>query len=172
MALTINKVYDANIYVNNANKHGQASEITAPNVTYIMNEYQSLGMFGTARFTNGIEAMECTIKWTYPDNEAQIALANPYEAVDLLICSSKAVYDGAGLSDEQPIRMFVRGFPMQHQGGTFAPKTDVEVESQLAVNYYKLEVDGEEIIEVDTINNILKINGEDIMEERRINLAL
>jgi P2 family phage contractile tail tube protein len=31
----------------------------------------------------------------------------------------------------------------------------------MTVHYYKLEVDGEEIIEIDTLNNIYKIRGED-----------
>jgi len=172
MALTIQKVYDANVYVNNASKHGQASEITAPNVTYMMEEYKALGMVGAARFFNGIEAMEATFKWTYPDNDAQIAMANPFVAVDAMIRSSKAVYVSAGLVEEQPVVIFLRGFPMQHQGGGFSQKADVEVESQLAVNYYKLEVDMEEIIEIDTINNIFKIDGKDVMAERRANLGI
>ena len=172
MALTIAKVFDANVYVNNTSKHGQASEITCPNVSYIMNEFNALGMIGTARFFNGIEAMEATIKWTYPDNEAQQACANPIQAVDMMVRSSKAVYDNGGLVEEQSVVVFLRGFPLQHPGGTFAPKTDVELENTFAINYYKAEVDGEEIIEVDTINNILKINGEDILAARKTNLGI
>jgi len=172
MALTINKVFDANVYVNNASKHGQASEITCPDVNYIMNDYQSLGMFGTARFPNGIEGMEATFKWTYPDNDAQIAMSNPFKAVDIMVRSSKAVYDNGGLVEELPIAVYMRGFPTKHPGGSFKGKEDVELESTLAVNYYKLEVDGDEIIEVDAINNIFKIDGEDVLEERRTNLGI
>jgi len=40
------------------------------------------------------------------------------------------------------------------------------------VNYYKLEVGGDEIIEVDAINNIFKVEGEDVLEERRNNLGI
>lgn len=172
MSLTISKVFDANVYVNNVSKHGQASEVTAPDVSYIMNEYNSLGMFGTATFASGIEAMEATIKWTYPDNDAQISLANPFEAVDIMVRSSKAVYSGSGLEEEQPIAMYIRGFSKKHPGGAFKGKEDAELESTIAVNYYKLEIDLEEIIEVDTINNIFKINGEDMLAERKTNLGI
>jgi len=172
MALTINKVFDANVYVNNASKHGQASEITCPDVTYIMNDYKSLGMYGTARFPNGIEAMEANFKWTYPDNDAQVAMANPQKAADVMVRSSKAVYDNGGLVEEIPVLILLRGFPTKHQGGSFRGKEDVEVESTLAVNYYKLEVGGDEIIEVDAINNIFKVEGEDVLEERRNNLGI
>lgn len=172
MALTINKVFDANVYVNNSSKHGQASEITCPDVAFIMNEYKSLGMVGTSKQFNGIEAMEATIKWTYPDEDAQIALANPLKAVDLMVRSSKAVHDNEGLVEEQPVVIYLRGFPTKHQGGAFKAREDVEVESTLAVNYYKLEVDGAEIIEVDAVNNIFKVDGEDLLAERKANLGI
>ena len=172
MALNINKVFDANVYINNSSTHGQASEVTCPEVNYIMNEYNSLGMFGTARFPNGIEAMESTINWQYPENEVQVALANPFKAVDIMVRSSKATYDNGGLVEEKPIVIYMRGLPMGHQGGTFAGKDDVATTSTIAVNYYKLEVDGEEIIEVDTINNIFKVGGEDLLEQRRTNLGI
>jgi len=171
MALSIQKVFDANVYVNNTSTHGQASEVTCPDVNFTMNDYQSLGMYGTARFPNGVESMEATIKWTYPNNDVQAVMANPMRAVDIMVRSSKAVFDNAGLVDEQPVVIYIRGFGIKHQGGSFAQKNDVEVESTVAVNYYKLEVNGDEVIEVDAINNIFKIDGEDILEARRTNLG-
>jgi len=172
MALTISKVFDANVYVNNASKHGQASEITCPNVEAVMNEYNSLGMLGTLELPAGFSAMEATFTWTYPDNDAQIAFANPFKAVDVMVRSSKAVYENGGLVEEQPVAIFMRGLPKQHQGGSFAGKDAVNPESAVAVNYYKLEVDGEEIIEVDVINNIFKVDGEDVLAKRKLNLGI
>jgi len=172
MALTIQKVFDANVYINNVSKHGQASEITCPQVNYMMNDYTALGMIGTLPLFNGIEAMEATFKWTYLDNDAQMDMSDPFQAVEIMVRSSKAIYENGGLVEEQPIVIFMRGTGKQHQGGTFASKTDVETESVLAVNYYKLEIDGEEIIEIDVISNIFKINGEDMLAERRANLGI
>ena len=172
MARRMQKVSDANVYVNNDNKHGLAAEVVCPNVSYIMNEYNALGMIGTARFPDGIEAMEATIKWMYPDNDALIELANPYEAVDIMVRSNQGVWAGEGRVENRPIVIFLKGFPMQHQGGTFASKTDVTLESQIAVNYYRLEVAMEEIIEVDVLNNRLIIGGVDVMRQYRRNLGI
>lgn len=172
MALQINKVYDCNVYVNDTSRHGTASEVTCPEVNYTMNDYNALGMIGTAKFFNGIEGMESTIKWTYPDNECLQAFANPLKAIEVMVRSNKAVYDNQENTDNQAVVILMRGFPTKHQGGTFAPKADVEVESTLAVNYYKLEVDGVEILEIDTIANIFKIDGNDIWSEVRNNLGL
>ena len=172
MAFRIVKVYDANIYLNNDNKHGLASEVSLPEISFVTEEYESLGLVGSPQFAKGVEAMEASITWKYPDNEAQIALANPFSAVDIMVCASKSVYSGGGLADEQPVRVFMRGFSKGLPGGSFAGRDDISITTTIAVNYYKLEVDLVEIIEIDVINNRFVVNGNDIMAQRRLNLGI
>jgi len=38
--------------------------------------------------------------------------------------------------------------------------------------YYKVTVDGEELVEIDLINMIWKVGGEDLMEEHRKAIGL
>ncbi len=170
--MTITKVYDANVYVNNGSKHGQASEVTCPNITAMMTDYAPLGMQGSMELFNGFDKMESTIKWTYPDNEAQKAFADFMTPVDIMVRSSKAVYDNGGIQSEQPIVITMRGYSKQHNIGSFKPKEDVEVESSLSINYLKQEIDGEVIVEIDVINNIYKVGGRDLLATRRQNLGL
>lgn len=170
--MKIAKVYDANCYINNSSKHGQAAEITCPNITAMMTDYKALGMVGSAEFFNGFDKMEATIKWTYPDNDTKIAFANFMKPVDVMVRSSKAEYDGAGIQNEKPVVIYLKGYPKQHNGGLYKPKEDTEVENTLSVLYYKEEVDGEEIVEVDVLNNIYKVNGVDLLAERRQNLGI
>ena len=170
--MNIAKVFDANVYVNNASKHGQASEITAPTITAIMSDYKAMGMVGSIELFNGFDKLECTIKWTYPDNEVQKVCANFLKPIDLMIRSSKAQYDGGGISDEVPIVMYVRGYPKAHPGGSFKAKEDTELENTFSVLYYKLEIDGDAIVEIDVMNNIYKVDGEDLLAERRQNLGI
>ena len=172
MALTINKVADANVYVNNTSTHGQASQVVCPQVEAIMNEYNSLGMIGTVELPAGFSAMEATITWTYPSNEVQAAFSDPFTAVNLMVRSNKSVWNNGGLERDEPVSIIMRGLPKQHSSGTFAGKDAVEVESALAVNYYKLEVDGTEILEIDVINNIFKVDGVDRLAQRRRNLGI
>ena len=157
---------------NNASKHGLASEITAPTITALMTDYKAMGMIGSAEFFNGFDKLETTIKWTYPDNEAQKAFGNFLKPVDLMIRSSKAEYDNTGITEEKPIVMYIRGYSKTLPGGAFKAKEDTELESTVSVQYYKLEIDGEEIVEIDVINNIYKVGGEDLLAERRQNLGL
>lgn len=170
--MKIAKVFDANTYVNNASKHGLASEVTCPDISAIMTDYKALGMVGSAEFFNGFDKMEATIKWTYPDNEAKKACANFLKPVDLMIRSSKAEYDNGGITSEKPIVIYLKGYPKKHAGGSYKPKEDTEVESVFSVLYYKEEVDGETIVELDVLNNIYKVDGEDLLSERRQNLGI
>ncbi|MDL2289958.1 phage major tail tube protein [Paludibacteraceae bacterium OttesenSCG-928-F17] len=170
--MKINKVYDANVYVNNSSTHGTASEVTCPTITAKMSDYNALGMAGTASFFNGFEAMELTIKWTYPDNDVKAACANFLKPVDLMIRSSKSEFDSDGIANEAPVVIYLKGYPKQHPGGTYKKNEDTEVESVFSVLYYKEEVDGDEIVEVDVLNNIYIVDGVDMLAERRQNLGI
>ena len=90
--MNIAKVYDANVYVNNASKHGLASEITAPTITALMTDYKAMGMIGSAEFFNGFDKLETTIKWKTVSGQRrplQKAFGNFLKPVDLMIRSSK-----------------------------------------------------------------------------------
>jgi hypothetical protein len=39
------------------------------------------------------------------------------------------------------------------------------------VIYYKLEVDEQEIVEVDVLNNIYKVSGDDVLQNYKINIG-
>lgn len=54
--MNIAKVYDANVYVNNASKHGLASEITAPTITALMTDYKAMGLVRPSFSTGSINS--------------------------------------------------------------------------------------------------------------------
>ncbi len=172
MSLSIAKVFDANVYVNDRSTHGQAAEVTCPTVTALMTDFAAMGMVGSAEFFNGFDKMEATIKWTYPDNEVQKACANFFKSVSLMVRSSKAQYSNGDIESEVPVVVYMRGLPKQHPGGGYKSKEDTEVESLFSITYFKQEVDGEVIIEIDVLNNIYKVGDEDLLAKRRENLGI
>jgi P2 family phage contractile tail tube protein len=172
MGLKINKVYDCNVYIGDESLHGQASEVTCPDIAAVMNEYKALGMVGSVELFNGFDKMEATIKWTYPENAIKKACADFLNPVELMVRSSKAVFQGSAQTGEIPVVIYLTGLPKKHQGGSFKPKEDTELESVFAITYYTEEVDGEEIVELDVLNNIYKVDGVDLLAERRQNLGI
>jgi hypothetical protein len=172
MALTIAKLRDANVYVNGTSTHGQATEIVLPNIEASKSEFKALGLVGTNKYFNGFNAMECTIKWSSPNNDVKIAIADPRTVVDLMIRSSRDVYVGGVLTDEQSVVIFVKGSCNNYNLGTFKPKEDTETETKIDITYIKEVVNGQELIEVDVVNNLFKINGVDMLAKYSANLGL
>lgn len=170
--MKVSKVCDANVYANNASTHGQASEVTCPNITAVMGDYKSLGMVASMELFNGFDKMEMSIKWTYPGNDVKKLCANFRKPIDFMIRSNKAVYENGGLIAEVPVVLYVKGTPKQHEGGAYKPKEDTELNTTFAVTYYKEVVDGEEIMELDVFNNIYKVDGVDQLAEYRQNLGI
>jgi len=170
--MTIQEAYDANVYINNTSTHGTASEVTCPDVTPVMGEYNVLGMVGTLEFFKGFEKLETTIKWKYANTDVRKACANFIKPVDIMVRSHKARWDNGGILEDVPIVIYLKGTPTKHQGGGYKPKEASEFETTFSCTYFKEEVDGEEIVEVDVMNNIYKVDGEDLLAEYRQNLGI
>jgi len=172
MGATISKVQDANVYVNGTSTHGQASEVTLPEVQFGKNEYKALGLVGVMKLWNKtIEALEATIKWNYPENDVQIACANPSKTIDLMVRSNKTVF-GDGEETEEPVVVFLKGTSNNHGLGSYKKGEDTDLSTKLDISYLKQVVNGREIVEIDVLNNIFRIDGTDLLAQYRKNLGI
>ena len=61
--IEINKLTNANVYMNGINLLGRAEEVQLPQIKHKMAEHKALGMIGSAEFFAGIDKLECKIKW-------------------------------------------------------------------------------------------------------------
>ena len=172
MAIRTEKVIDANVYVNGSSTHGLVSEVTCPKIAAIMADYDALGMIGKKQFANGIDAMEATIKWKSPDNDTRVALANPFEPITLQVRSNKRIITGGGHVEDVPVVIHMRGLCTSYDGGTFTPKEDVEYETTFAIDRYVEIIEGEEIVSVDVLANVFRVDGRDIFADYRRNLGI
>ena len=57
--IQINKLINANVYMNGSNLLGRAEEVQLPQIKHKMAEHKALGMVGSAEFFSGIEKLEC-----------------------------------------------------------------------------------------------------------------
>lgn len=172
MALTISKVQDANIYINGTSAHGQAQEVDLPEIPYNKSDYKALGLIGVLKFFNGFDALEATIKWNYPENDIQIACANPYQSIVLQVRSNKCVYSGGTISSQEPVVVDLKATPATHGLGSFKAKEDTDLSTKLDISYLKETVNGQELIEIDIENNIFRINGVDQLAAYKQNLGI
>ena len=72
----------------------------------------------------------------------------------------------------KPVVANMRGGWRELDSGTWKPGDKSTVKIAVISNYYKLSIDGEELIEVDAINLVRKVNGTDQMEAIRSAIGL
>jgi len=161
MAIEISKVFNARVYIDGTDFIARAEEVELPKVKFKFADTKALGIYADSELPTGLDKLEARIKFNsvYPDF---IALAaDPFTTRTVIIRAPYQVWVQQGVSKTAPLKAELRGFFKEWDSGKFKKADSTEAEATMTVHYYKLEVDGSEIIEIDTLNNIYKIRGED-----------
>jgi hypothetical protein len=169
--IKINKLTNANVYLNGVNLLGRAEEVTLPQIKHKMSEHKGLGMVGSAEFFSGIDKLECKIKWNSLYPEVLQDSANPYTSTMIQVRASLETYNGLGKIEEVPATAFIMGTFKEFPMGTIKPQDNAEYETQMSVTYAKLVVNGQDIFEIDVLENIYKVGSKDILSNFRRNIG-
>lgn len=166
--IQIKKITNANVYLMGVNLLGRVAEVTLPEVKVKMQDHKALGMEHEIEVpAGGFEKMEAKLKWAGFYADGVVATADPREAVALTIRGNLQTFDPQGLDDEVPVVAELRG-PMKGVAlGTLKQHEGAEPESTMAVWYFKLSVDGVELLEVDVMANIHRVAGADVLARYR-----
>lgn len=169
--IQINRLTNANIYMDGNNLLGRAEEIQLPQIKHKMADHKALGMIGSAEFFAGIDKMESKIKWNALYPEVLKKAANPFIAVQIQARASLETYNSMGKIAEVPAIAYLSGTFKEFPLGNLKAGDNAEYETTMSVNYAKLIVDGEEIFEIDILGNIYKVDGVDILTTYRANIG-
>ena len=104
--IEINKLTNANIYMNGTNLLGRAEEVQLPQIKHKMAEHKALGMVGSAEFFAGIDKLECKIKWNALYPNVLRTCANPFLATMIQVRAGLETYSGAGRINGVPATAF------------------------------------------------------------------
>ena len=118
----INAIYNANVYLDGNNLLGKAGEFKLPEFEIGQDEYKALGMVGTIKLPNGVEALEGEITWNsfYPDVFTQVY--SPFKAVQMMVRANVQVFNAAGLAQEVPMVTMVTATFSKNPLGGYKPK--------------------------------------------------
>lgn len=169
--IKINRITNANVYVDGTSFLGKVEECKLPEVKMLMSAHKALGMVGSLEFPSGIEKMEATFKWNslYPDVLAKVA--DPYTAVELQVRSNMETYGNGGRIAQASVVAYLTGTFTKFPFGGFKQHENVDAETTMSVTYCKLEIDGRAVIELDALANIYKADGVDLLETYKINIG-
>ena len=169
--IAINRVTNANVYMDGASLLGRAEEITLPQIKHTMSEHKALGLVGKAEFWSGIDKLEAKFKWASLYQEVMLKAADPYTAVSVQVRASLETYTGQGRTAQSPVVVHITGTFKDFPTGTFKQHDNAEFETNMSVLYLKQVIDGREVFEIDVLENIYKVDGVDLLATYKDNIG-
>jgi P2 family phage contractile tail tube protein len=169
--IEINRVTNANIYVNGSSLLGRAEEIKLPDIAVIMQEHKALGMIGKIELPAGFDKLEGEIKWNSLYRDVAKTVANPYKAVQLQCRSNIETYGAQGRMEETSLVTYLTVMFKKNALGTYKQHENVDIASGFSATYIKQVINGEEALELDYMANIYRVNGEDMLAAYRANIG-
>ncbi|TNF65688.1 MAG: phage major tail tube protein [Gammaproteobacteria bacterium] len=154
------------VYVDGVAYLGLASEIQLPKISVKTEEWTAAGMSGTVDIDTGkVEKMEAVIKLKGIQTDPVKAIGNT--EAPLIIRGSLRNKDG----ESKKLIIEMRGLLKEYDTGTINAESLGETSITLSLSYYRLNVDNEDLIEVDPINNVRSISGENSLESVLANIS-
>ena len=157
-----------NVFVDGRGYAGKIDEITLPKLTIKTEEYRAGGMDIPINIDIGMEKLEAELTFAEYDSELfrLFGLINN-NAVSLTLRGGLQ-----GSSDTESVVINLRGLFKELDFGSWKPAEKATLKCTVAANYYKLTIDGKELIEIDAENMIRKIDGVDQMASMRTALGI
>ncbi|AZF62625.1 phage major tail tube protein [Pseudomonas sp. LBUM920] len=162
----INLFNDGNSYL------GLVKSLTLPSLGRKMEAYRGGGMNGPVKADLGMS--DDGIQFEWKTGGLDLISLRQFGAVN---ASSVALrfsgpYQQDDTGEVSNVEVVVRGRHETIEMGDAQPGEDTEHSMTTTCSYYKLTVDGEEIIEIDLLNFVEKVNGVDMLEKHRNGMGI
>lgn len=164
------KLKHLNLFGDGDSYHGRVEEIQLPKLERVMEEHRAAGMNAPIKLDQGMEAL--STEWTASglmEDPLHSFGTGKYNGVILLMAGSYDAEDGSGT---KAVEIEMHGRHSVIDMGTAKPGEGGQTKITTELAYYKLTIDGKEMIEIDTVNMVEKVNGVDRLKEHRQNLNL
>lgn len=165
------RITNANIYLDGRDFFGKSEEIDLGSVKAVMSDFQGLGMVGLIELPDGLDKLEGKIVWNSRYKEASTKLASPFKTVQLQCRSNVQVFNNSGLVDEIPLVTVMTIMSKEYKLGSFKPRDPAKFETPFSAIYVRQLLNGEEVLLLDYLANIFRVNGEDQLAKYRRNIG-
>lgn len=171
MDLSVNRITNANVYVDGLGLLGRAEQVDVAQPRHLMVDHKGLGMAGVAEFWAGVDKLESRIKWASIYPEAQLLANNPFRAHSFQVMGSIERYTSQGRSAELPLVYLMSGVFKDGGALSFKQHQNVDTTSVIAVYHTELYVSGVQIFLYDVMANLYVVGGVDQLASYRANLG-
>jgi P2 family phage contractile tail tube protein len=171
MDISVNRITNANIYMDGLGLLGRAEEIQVAQPHHRMADHKALGMAGTAEFWAGVEKLEARIKWASLYPEVLVAAGSPFVSHSFQVRGSLDQYTSQGRSAQLPVVYLMTGVFKDAGAFTFKQHENVNTTSTITAYHTELYIAGTQIHLYDVLANIYVVNGVDQLAQFRANLG-
>lgn len=161
-----------NIFNDGQNYMGIAEEVTLPKLTRKLETYRGGGMNGSAQIDMGLDDGALDMEITLGGMEAQIYRQWGIETIDGVQLRFHGSIQRDDIGEVHAVEMVVRGRYSEIDSGNVKEGDNSQTKLSVKPTYFRLEINGEKLIEIDIINMIEIVGGVDRMAAHRAALGL
>ena len=169
--IEISKVDNGRVYIDGNDCIAKIEEVDLPKVKFKFEDAKAMGLYSDVEFPTGLDKMESKLKVNSIYGSLVAIFADGFKAHTVIVRASQKKLTQEGVSSEVPLKAELRGFFKESDTGNIKGRAGAEGEATMSVIYYKLEIDGEEILEIDVFNNIYKVLREDKLSDFKSNIG-
>ena len=162
-------LHNTNMFVGGISLQGDVPSLSLPKVTVKVEEYRAGGMDAPIDMDMGLEKLDSS----FTTNGVRREVLKFFGQSDLT--GFNASFRGAFKGQKGVVKSVVatlRGSLKEVDPGDWKPGEKGEFKYAVAVTYYKLEIDGSVMFEIDPLNSIRVIDGTDQLASLRSALGM
>ena len=161
------KLKNLNLFNDGNSYLGLVKSLTLPSLGRKMDAYRGGGMNGPVKADLGMS--DDGIQFEWKTGGLDLISLRQFGAVNANTVALRfsGPYQQDDTGEVSNVEVVVRGRHETIEMGDAQPGEDTEHSMTTTCSYYKLTVDGEEIIEIDLLNFIEKVGGVDMLEKQR-----
>jgi len=164
------KINEYNVYLDGTKMIGVAAAHTLPEVNMQTSTVSGMGVNGEidSPTLGQFESMEQEVQFNTLYSSA-VDMLNPLNAINLTFRAAQQVMDkntGGGYAFKS-LRIVEKGRVKKFKPGKIEKSESMEATITLELTYLLIEVDGAAIMEIDKLNQVYNVNGQDMLLDVR-----
>ncbi|CAG9221148.1 phage major tail tube protein [Burkholderia glumae] len=164
------KLKNFNLFHNGENFAGEVAELTLPKLTRATEDWRGGGMSGPIKIDFGNEAIQ--LEWTAGGMMKSVLKQYGTLTHDGVLLRFAGGYQAEDSQSYDSVEIVIKGRHTEIDMGTAKAKEDTAFKVTSSASYYKLSINGEIIIELDFVNMIENVGGQDLMAALRTAIGL
>lgn len=160
------KIAEANAYLDGTRMIGTGASADLPEINMKTSTISGGGINGEidSPTIGQFEKLEQTVKFNVLFSSA-VDMLSPKKTVDITFRAAQQVYDKSGGYAFKGLRVVEKGRVKSFKPGKIEKSETMDAEITLELTYILIEVDGKSLLEIDKLNSVYKVNGEDMLAE-------